>query len=275
MKALIFTFVIVFLSSVSFGQNWNAIKETTRPVVEIPAEFDTLYRQPLSGLGWEDGLHISEDGLNLYCTYVPIDFLSFVLNEDLPNNFSSRYLRGALTFGMDLMSNPLGESEWLHSDILYSHGNSPAESFEVWQLSTMSRKFYSEGAPSPTFSTSTNTIELMLFASNDNATNNSDIWIIENTTSNPAGTGSPMSAPVNTTYNEDNPHLTRISGDTLVLFFDSDIPGTLHRMSPPLVLREQNINHFYTKIYLQIKGSCITQHFILMVNWRFTEVNNL
>jgi len=177
--------IIVFFSCTTYGQNWTLIKDTTSPIIEIPLEFDSIYRQPLSTLGWEDGLHISDDGLSLYCTYLPIDFLSFVLNGDLPNNFTTSYLRGAPTFGMDLISNPIGSFEWLHSDILYAYRSSVLDSFNSWTLSNMARNFYSEGAPTPTFVANTNTIEFMLFTSNDNAINNSDIWILRSIIDNP------------------------------------------------------------------------------------------
>lgn len=189
------------------------------------SEFNAVSPLPLATLGWEDGLHISPDGLHLYCTYVPIDFLSFLLNGDLPNAFSNDYLRSAPDFGMDLSTNPIGASEWLHSDILYAHRNSVNEDFTSWTLSNMARAFYSEGAPTPTFS-STTEIEYMLFTSNDSENSNTDIWFIQNTTVNPSGIGTALPAPIKTLYNEDNPHLVRLDENKLVLFFDSDnLPG--------------------------------------------------
>ena len=58
---------------------WDSIKSNTFPVVE-PAfqnEFGVPYKQPLSDYGWEDGLQISPDGLNLYALYLPMDLLSW------------------------------------------------------------------------------------------------------------------------------------------------------------------------------------------------------
>lgn len=201
-----------------YGQNWNQIKDTIYPNINLNAEYDSAYHIPLSCLGWEDGLHISNDGLSIYCTYVPIDLLSFVLNGDMPNSFSSNYLRGSPTFGMNLVSNPLGYSEWLHSDILYSRRQTTSEPFNNWELSNIAREFYSEGAPTPVFD---NNNEFILFTSNDNSTNNMDIWIRYNNNSSMPN-GSPMPSPVNTDWNEDNPHLIRLSNDSLVLFFDSN-----------------------------------------------------
>ncbi len=221
--AAFFTLLVPLLS---VGQNWISIKDTVSPIIELTTEYDSIYRQPLSGLGWEDGVHISNDGLHLYSTYVPIDLLSFSLNGDLPNNFSSNYLRGAPTFGMDLISNPLSAPEWLHADILYSNRNSLNDSFDSWELSNMSRSFYSEGAPSPLFGNGPLPVEMLLFTSNDNATNNLDIWMVNNTNYNPSGVGSVLPSPVNTTFNEDNPNLSKLQGDSLILFYNSDnLPG--------------------------------------------------
>lgn len=228
MKKIILIITIIFFNNSSYGQNRTLIKDTISPLIEIPLEYDSIYRQEISTLGWEDGIHISGDGLNLYCTYVPIDLLSFVLNGDLPNNFSASYLRGAPTFEMDLISNPINASEWLHSDILYTHRNTVMESFNLWTLSGMARNFYSEGAPSPSFVNNTKLVEFMMFTSNDNTTNNTDIWVINNTSENPSGIGVPMPSPINTLNNEDNPHLVRLNSNNLILFFDSDnLPGGL------------------------------------------------
>jgi len=227
MKISLFVILTFLLSSILYGQNWSDIKGNVTPIIEVTAEYDSIYPQPLSTVGWEDGLHISEDGLKLYCTYVPIDLLSFVLNGDLPNDFSANYLRGAPEFGMDLITNPIGASEWLHSDILFASRNSLSEPFSTWTLSNMARAFYSEGAPAPLFSSNTQ-IEVMAFTSNDNTTNNTDIWTINNTVANPTGEGLPFESPINTEYQEDNPHLLRFDDSRLVLFFDSEnLPGGL------------------------------------------------
>lgn len=226
MKILNLTLILLVITKISFSQNWSVIKDTVSPTIELISEYDSIYRQSLSDMGWEDGVHISEDGLHLFCTYVPIDLLSFSLNGSLPNDFSINYLRGAPEFGIDLTTNPISAKEWLHSDILYSTRSTLSSYFNSWQLSNMARAFYSEGAPTPTYNTGGNAIEFMLFTSNDNPTNNMDIWYITDTDNNPSGTGTALPSPITTTYNEDNPHLVRLQKDTLILFYDSDnLPG--------------------------------------------------
>lgn len=59
-------------------QSWDSIKNAAMPVVDptFQNEYDAPYRQPLADYGWEDGLQISPDGLNLYALYSPMDLLS-------------------------------------------------------------------------------------------------------------------------------------------------------------------------------------------------------
>ena len=68
--------VYVCATSVSAQTDWEAIKKGALPVVMLTEEFDAPYPQPLANPGWEDGLYISRDGLNLYCIYGPFDILS-------------------------------------------------------------------------------------------------------------------------------------------------------------------------------------------------------
>ena len=222
MKTLNTLLLTISLLQIVNGQDWPSIKSSAHPFNAIPTEYEALSRQPLATLGWEDGVHISPDGLDLYCTYVPIDLLSFVLNGSFPNKFSSHYLRGAPTFGMDLVSNPIGEKEWLHADILYAHREDTSKGFEQWTLSKMARPFYSEGAPAPSIGKDEQTLDFMFFTSNESPENNTDIWWIKNTNRNPTGKGVPLPPPIKTGFNEDNPHVVRTDKSHLVLFFDSN-----------------------------------------------------
>ena len=200
--------------------NWESIKNNSKPIVHLKDEFGTTRRLLISTLAWEDGLHISRNGLNLYCTFLPVDFLSFVQNEDTVDKLYF-YKRGP-TYGMDLKTNPTGQDyEWIHSEILYTHRNSKSEKFSDWQLSGMSRSVFTEGAPNPIFK-DPETIEIMAFTSNDKSpTYDVDIWFIRNTNKNPVGVGKPIN-DVNTELSEDNPHIERIENNKLILFFDSD-----------------------------------------------------
>lgn len=199
---------------------WQTTKENTVLQVALTDEYLIPYKQDLSVLGWEDGIHISRDGLNLYCVYLPADFLSFITSGDGVDELY-KYKRGP-DFGMDLATNPLNNGfEWIHADILCTHRNSMSEPFSNWQLAGISRSTYSEGAPNPIFSDKY-TIDIMVFTSNDSPTYTLDIWTISNTSKNPVGIGEPLPEPLNSEYNEDNPHMERLDSSNLVVFFDSD-----------------------------------------------------
>lgn len=211
---------------------WDSIKNITMPIV-APAfqnQFNAPYKQPLADYGWEDGLEISRDGLNLYALYSPMDFLSwqmfFTANLqllplcDLFGNMS--YNRPyANTYGMDLVTNTIGcDSFAANIDILYSHRNSQSDSFSTWQLSGIARANAIEGGPSPLFSeTNANVVDLFMF------TGNGDIWMINNTTANPSGINNAnrLPTPINPDSNEfnaDNAFIARVNGDTIILIYE-------------------------------------------------------
>lgn len=208
---------------------WEKMKSNQTPVVVLSSEFGTPYRQPLANPGWEDGIHISRDGLDLYCVYVPGDLLSFTLKGLNPDQFGP-YIRGPL-FGMDLVTNPAGRSSWIHGDILYAHRNSASESFTTWTNSSISQATWSEGAPDAT-GKSGSTLAFFAYTSNHNFTGataryDTDIWFIRNTSLDPSTTGA---SDFSTTFisptlyekNEDNPDLEILDSLNMVLFFDSD-----------------------------------------------------
>jgi len=209
--------IICSLCACSHGETlsaWDSIKMQAMPQVALTAEFGTPVKQKLANSGWEDGVEISKDGLHLYCSYVPGDLLSWTTNNADPAKFSS-YQRGP-TFGLDLVSNPVGASSWIHSDILVASRASMNDPFNSWSLSKMARPVFSEGAPAPYDNTG------FVFTSNDkDPTYDTDIWIIDGYP-NPSGTGEPLPGFLHTAFTEDNPHMERLSDRSLVLFFDSD-----------------------------------------------------
>ena len=200
--------------------SWEGVKDGIKPKVNLTLEFGKPKPLSLASLGWEDGLNISSDWLNLYSTYLPLDFFSFVINKDSLKNldFYNRWP----TFDMNFTDNPTWEDFlWYHSDILYSHRNSALEEFPDWKLSNMKRNIFSEGAPNPIFIDSDN-IDIMAFTSNDkDPTYDIDIWFINNTNKNPSWVGE-VANWINSEYIEDNPHIERIDNNNLILFFDSD-----------------------------------------------------
>lgn len=211
------------------GPDWDTIRARGAPLVALPAEYGTPYPQLLAVAGWEDGIHITRDGLNLYCIYIPADLFSFRhVGTNNPSHLT-RFQRGP-DFGMDLHSNPAGVDGWLHGDILYSHRERLDEPFPPWELSRLARPTWSEGAPCPLVR-GDNDVDLFVYTSNQEKPYSGDIVVIRDTTLNPAGVGTPLPAPVTTTAVEDNPHIERLSADDLVVFFDSpDRPGGSGRL---------------------------------------------
>ena len=211
-------------SDVTNEEIWIKLKENASVVNELPSEFSSPYMQNISTMGWEDGIHISRDGLDLYCVYVPGDMLSFSLAGLDPDQFGP-YLRGPL-YGMDLVSNPAGRDSWIHGDILYSHRNSVSERFYNWTNSGVSKSVFSEGAPFA-YRKSGSVIEKFVFTSNNKPTTyDLDIWSVDNAGLNPSGTGAPLANFPDSAYTEDNPDMEHVGGNTVVLMFDSnDYPG--------------------------------------------------
>ena len=217
---------------------WDSIKDNTAPVV-APAFVDILgtpYRQPLSGYGWEDGLQISADGLNLYTLYAPADLLSWfsyiAANAALPvceTLGSTQFIRPyAETYGMDMAFNYFGCDTIMNLDILYAHRDNINEEFENWILSDMARPGQIEGGPFPLQSADNpDLVDHFLF------TGPGDISMINNTNANPNNIASAvlLPEPINSTGGEiiaDNPVLKRINNsDTLLLVYEKYVDASL------------------------------------------------
>jgi hypothetical protein len=199
---------------------WAAIRAATVLQVALPSEFGTPRPQALACDGWEDGIFISRDGRHLFAIYVPADLLSFTI-DGADQDLASSYRRGP-AFGMDLATNPLGKTMWLHGDILHATRAGPGAPFSAWSLSAMARPVWSEGAvvaQGPTCGP----WDLFVYTSNETGPDyKPHIYLLRNAVLDPAGGGTVLPAPVTTSTAEDNPHLERISAADLVLFFDSD-----------------------------------------------------
>lgn len=200
---------------------WAAIRAQAAPVVALTTVFGTPHVQPIALDGWEDGVFISRDGLHLYAVYVPADLLSFTIAGG-DQTTSASYLRGP-TLGMDLHTNPVGTTTWIHGDIIHATRASTAAPFSAWQLSSMARPSFSEGA-AVAQGPNAGRWDLFAYTSNDHATDyKAHICLRRSVAFDPTdGTPAFLPAPVTTSTSEDNPHLERLDATHLVLFFDSD-----------------------------------------------------
>jgi hypothetical protein len=216
--------------------SWDLLKSKAQPLVAPSVQFDyeIPFRQPFSAYGWEDGINISRNGLNLYALYYPGDLLSWTIfsgrnvsggdfcklfgNNDYVRSYTDQY-------GMDMTTNSYGCSSFVNTDILYAKRNSEGEQFSEWNLSGLAIPGATEGGAYPVFSESdSGLIEIFLY------TNLNSIWMIRNVSSDLKNSGSAvrLPSPVNPVSNEfqaDNPHLERLSVDTLLLFYEKYTDG--------------------------------------------------
>lgn len=216
------------VSSVNNGlSSWVSVKSAAVVVNHLTSEYNTPGIIPIDTMGWEDGINISRNGLHIYATYIPADFLSFV-QSGKTLDYVQYYDRGP-HYDMDLITNPAGASyPWYQSDIIYASRSSVSENFSAWTTSNMKRSSYSEGGFSAVFS-GLNTIDIAIFTSNEEYTADNNFKIFTSVSANPSGIGSMITttdtsgtSSINTNYIEDNPHIERIDATNLVLFFDSE-----------------------------------------------------
>lgn len=224
-------FVFFTMNLFAQASQWDSLKATISPSVStsLATQYETPYKQPLASYGWEDGVHISRNGLHLYALYFPGDLLewTFYIQANITSGTfcelfgHDTFVRDyAPTYGMDLDSNLFGCDHFLNTDILYAHRNTTQDSFYTWQLSNIARPAQIEGSPHPLFNEDENNIDLFLF------TGDGDIWMIKNTTANPSGIASaerlpsPSINPINKEFNADNPHLEKLGNDTLLLIYE-------------------------------------------------------
>ncbi len=202
------------------GPDWAHVKAHVRPELALPDEFETPVMQPPATLGWEDGLFISRDGLHLYAFYAPADVFQYALgtanSQGCPQ--VDPYLRGP-QLGMDLTTNPWGCARVLHSDIVHASRSSTAAAFSAWTLSGMANPVRWEGG-FQALPNDDGTIDAVLSQSTDDRLNDL-LWARGVTHDPPISAFTPMPDPINSTGQEDNPHLERLAGDTLVLLFDN------------------------------------------------------
>jgi len=215
---------------------WDSIKENATPIVapEFAANFGSPYRMQVSAYGWEDGLQMSADGLNLYTLYAPADLLSWFTyintNIALPiceTLGNTEFIRPyAETFGMDMAFNFFGCDSGINLDILYAHRDNINDEFENWILSDIARPGTIEGGPFPVQSTTNaNNVDHFLF------TGSGDIWMINYTSVNPSDIESAMllPEPINSSTGEfiaDNPVMRRFNdSDTLLLVYEKYVIG--------------------------------------------------
>lgn len=237
---MIYVYILLLIISIScsscFGQlatveSWDISKANSLPVVMMPGLYNSsdMKRNPLSNLAWEDGIYVSRDGLNLYCTYFRADLLSIVLQSVLPSSF---YLfeRG-MSIGQNY-TNPIpGQTyPWLHADVAVASRESIEADFVTnWTLSLLAGQFYNYGAPQGDLN-ATNTSHFDTFVFTHDSLGKVGVELMKNVGKDLAPGSNGNYLPNNVmvgTANVDNPHIeryTNVTSNTIlyILFFDSD-----------------------------------------------------
>ncbi|MFN3404522.1 MAG: T9SS type A sorting domain-containing protein [Cytophagaceae bacterium] len=218
-------------ASAQIKQEWDALKQQKKPVLN--PSFAGTYSEPellaLTDYGWEDGIHISKNGLYLYSLYYPGDLLSWtnyflanISNPDLCTTFgNTQFLRPyADHYGMDLKTNPFGCDSVFNVDIVFSNRNNLTETFTTWQLSNLKQPVYAEASPMPLFSY-TDPDKLHIFA----YTMDEKIWFIKNT--DPSNLNSAAAYqlpdhinPVNKEFIVDNVVLEWIDENNIIMVYE-------------------------------------------------------
>ena len=217
-------------------EEWDSLKAAAAPQVvsgSFLATHGAPRRLPLATSGWEDGLQISPDGLDLYALYLPADFLSWsmFIGANPESGIcdllgTTGFRRGdAPTFGSDQTTNPFGCSSILNVDILRAHRSSRTDSFANWTLTGFSRPLLAEGGPfTLPVDGKPDSLSHVLF------TGDGDIWMVRGSTRNLDGIdrASRLPTPINPVAKEfvaDNPVLVHLGEDSLLLVYERYTDG--------------------------------------------------
>lgn len=196
------------------------VKKEITLVNNLPDEYKNPQSLPLHTLAWEDGTFITKDGLDLYCIYLPADLISFANNGANQNN-ANLYLRGN-PLDMDIVSNPVGTKNWIHGDIYHSSRISINDEFTSWRSVNIAIPVFNEGAPQGINLPNGRFDFFVYMKQNESDPYDNNLWYQKNVDRNLTATGEVFPAQINSRYNEDNPHIERLSSDTLVLFFERE-----------------------------------------------------
>ena len=155
---------------------------------------------------------------------MPVDLLKWVdyAISNPPCPAVSNFIRGEVLSGTNL---GLGETVGIctegvmHSEIAYATRANVNDDFGAWNRHAFSADFVYDGG----FVTADNGVGAFdLVYSASTASNRNDIfWLRGSDLTPPSASPDPISATINTSAQEDNPHLERIDADNLILLFDN------------------------------------------------------
>jgi hypothetical protein len=199
--------------------NWEKIKSNATFIVH-DASYAKPYIQSLNVGGWEDGVYISRNGLNLYAYFMPTDVFSlYTAWEKDPYCFNYEPYYRPPMLDVDMISNPWGCANFFQADIIIASKTSPDLTFSQWSASKLQRTISSEGAPCGVLTNDT-TYYVFVFTQNLDGRDDMDIMFLKDVPVNPEHENAvPI---VCSNADEDNPHIERLADNSLLLFFDRD-----------------------------------------------------
>lgn len=201
--------------------SWDDIKSSTQIDIHLTSEYENPHMLPISGEAWEDGVFITRDGLDMYCIYLPADLIAFASNGAKQKN-SGKYLRGDV-LEMDIVTNPDGRDNWIHGDIYHSTRASLTDEFINWEAVNIAIPVFNEGAPQGQINSGNSDFDLFVYMKqNESDPYDNNIHLQMNVSRSLESSGTLLSSNINSEYNEDNPHIERLSPDSLILFFERE-----------------------------------------------------
>lgn len=223
-KIIIYTLIVFIIQLCSCKKDkivdWTDVKNEIAIVNNLPNEYENPQSLPLNSLAWEDGTFITRDGLDLYCIYLPADLISFD-NNGANQNKANLYVRGN-PLNMDIETNPEGTKNWIHGDIYHSTRISLNDEFTSWEPVNIAIPVFNEGAPQG-INLPNNKFDFFVYMKqNESNPYDNNLWYQKNVDRNLTATGKIFPTQINSEYNEDNPHIERLSNKTLILFFERE-----------------------------------------------------
>lgn len=201
---------------------WELSKSEQKPVNVIGSAYNDPAPLSIGTAGWEDGIYMSRDGLNIYAVYVEMDLLKAVIDGATPDKFYL-YQRGP-DLGQDF-TNPLSEPHpWIHGDVVIGQRNSVSGTFSSWRVTGLKRQFYNRGAPQGILNAS-DPSKYDYFFYTDDSSGCTRIYMITNSPLDPSTPGSALNMTDSASNRQDNPHAERydtLHPERLVLFYESD-----------------------------------------------------
>ncbi len=219
---LTFIFAVALLSSCKKNQeiNWSGVKANISIYNNIPSEFENPEPLMLNSIAWEDGVFITRDGLDLYCIYIPADLISFA-TSGANQKKANLYVRGN-PLDMDITTNPNNTKNWIHGDIYHSERSSLTDNFTIWEPVNIAIPVFNEGAPQGITLVNNDFNFFVYMKQNETDPFDNNIWFQKNVSRNLNSNGTIFPPEINSIYNEDNPHIERLSNGSLIIFFERE-----------------------------------------------------